>query len=72
MREHMPENQLAKPHEPQKDMCQDAVGCLGEKTSCLNFLETAYYRSSLRVASQNKIDDDGEWQKKIKKGQRRM
>ena len=46
------------PPEPRNGVYQDALGSL--ETSCSNLFVIVYYRLSLRGASQNKIDDDGE------------
>ena len=70
MREYMPQNQETKcvetPPEPRKGVHQDALGCLGEEASCFHLFVIVYYGLSLRGASQNKIDDDGEKQRKNK------
>ena len=40
---------------------------LETKQAVLIYLYSVYYRTSLRGASQNKIDDDGEQQNKMEK-----
>ena len=72
LREYMPENQIVTkcvltPPEPRKGVHEDALGRLGEATNCLKLLVIAYFRLSSSGASQNKIDDDGEYQNKMKK-----
>ena len=49
------------PPEPRRGVYQDALGCLGEETSCFDFIfDGVNYRLGLGGASQNEIDDDGE------------
>ena len=66
MREYTPENQVESkcvqtPPEPRKGVYQDALGCLGEETFNLFVIVCIIVPGvSLRGASQNKIDDDGE------------
>ena len=51
-----PENQVTKrvstPPEPRKGVHWDALGCLGEETSCFDLFVIVYCRASVRGASQ--------------------